>query len=78
MGHPTQPAVADDVIYATGFDVSPPFLADGQIAWRSGVPVRYAGGILPADAEKLYFIGLIAPRGPQIPRYGVQTKLAAR
>ncbi|MFI6249640.1 flavin-containing monooxygenase [Streptomyces sp. NPDC051016] len=68
----------DSIIYATGFDVSLPFLADGQIVWRSGVPVRYAGGILPAGAEKLYFIGLIAPRGPQIPLYGVQTKLVAR
>ena len=43
-----------------------------------GVPVRYAGGILPEGVEKLYFIGLIAPRGPQIPVYGVQAKLVAR
>ncbi len=68
----------DTIIWATGFDVSLPFLDDDQITWRSGVPVRYAGGILPEGAEKLYFIGLIAPRGPQIPIYGVQTKLVAR
>jgi hypothetical protein len=28
--------------------------------------------------EKLYFVGLIAPRGPQIPIYGTQTKLIVR
>jgi hypothetical protein len=48
---------------------------DDLITWRSGVPVRYAGGIRPEGAEKLYFVGLIAPRGPQIPIYGDQTKL---
>jgi hypothetical protein len=58
--------------------VSLPFLDDDLITWRSGVPVRYAGGILPEGVEKLYFVGLIAPRGPQIPIYGVQTKLIAR
>lgn len=68
----------DTVLWATGFDVSLPFLADDAIAWRSGTPVRYAGGILPEGAEKLYFVGLIAPRGPQIPIYGVQAKLIAR
>ncbi|MBV6759500.1 flavin-containing monooxygenase [Rhodococcus opacus] len=68
----------DSIIWATGFNVSLPFLDRDQIAWRSGVPVRYAGGILPEGAEKLYFVGLIAPRGPQIPVYGVQTKLIAR
>jgi Flavin-binding monooxygenase-like len=65
----------DTILWATGFDVKLPFLADDQITWRSGVPARYAGGTLPAGAEKLYFVGLIAPRGPQIPIYGVQTKL---
>jgi Flavin-binding monooxygenase-like len=68
----------DSILWATGFTVSLPFLDDDTIAWRSGTPVRYAGGILPEGAEKLYFVGLIAPRGPQIPIYGVQTKLIAR
>ena len=67
----------DNVLWATGFNASLPFLADDEISWRQGVPVRYAGGILPEGVEKLYFIGLIAPRGPQIPVYGVQTKLVA-
>jgi hypothetical protein len=68
----------DSILWATGFNVSLPFLADDTITWRSGTPARYAGGILPEGAEKLYFVGLIAPRGPQIPIYGVQTKLIAR
>ena len=42
------------------------------------MPLRYAGGILPEGLEKLYFIGLIAPRGPQIPVYGTQAKLVTR
>ncbi|MFW0794986.1 NAD(P)-binding domain-containing protein [Gordonia sp. CPCC 205515] len=68
----------DTILWATGFNVSLPFLDDNLITWRDNVPVRYAGGILPEGVEKLYFVGLIAPRGPQIPVYGVQAKLVAR
>ena len=68
----------DSIVWATGFNVRLPFLDDQLIAWRDKVPVRYAGGILPEGAEKLYFVGLIAPRGPQIPIYGDQAKLVAR
>lgn len=68
----------DSVLWATGFKVTLPFLDQNLIRWRDGVPVRYAGGILPEGAEKLYFIGLIAPRGPQIPIYGAQAKLVVR
>lgn len=63
------------VIYATGFDVSLPFLQPEQITWQERVPLRTAGGILPVGAEQLYFVGLIGPRGPQIPVYGMQTGL---
>lgn len=68
----------DSIVWATGFNVSLPFLDDDVITWRNRVPVRYAGGILPEGAEKLYFIGLMAPRGPQIPIYGQQAKLVTR
>ncbi|MFC9555720.1 flavin-containing monooxygenase [Rhodococcus sp. NPDC056960] len=68
----------DSIVWATGFHVRLPFLDTDTLTWRSNVPVRYAGGILPEGAEKLYFVGLIAPRGPQIPVYGVQAKLIAR
>ena len=68
----------DNILWATGFNVRLPFLDEQLITWRDEVPVRYAGGILPERAEKLYFVGLIAPRGPQIPIYGVQAKVVAR
>ncbi|MDQ8707131.1 NAD(P)-binding domain-containing protein [Streptomyces sp. LHD-70] len=67
----------DTILWATGFNVRLPFLDDSLFSWTSGAPVRYAGGILTEDVEKLYFIGLIAPRGPQIPIYGMQSKLVA-
>lgn len=68
----------DNILWATGFNVSLPFLADDLIPWERGVPIRRAGGILPEGTEQLYFVGLIAPRGPQIPIYGMQAKLIAR
>ena len=68
----------DNILWATGFNVKLPVLDATLIPWERGVPVRHAGGILPEGTEQLYFIGLIAPRGPQIPIYGVQAKLAAR
>ena len=42
------------------------------------MPLRFAAGVVPRGLEKLYYIGLSAPRGPQIPVYGVQAKLAIR
>lgn len=68
----------DSILWATGFNVRLPFLDEQLITWRDNVPLRYAGGILPERTEKLYFVGLIAPRGPQIPIYGMQTKLIVR
>jgi cation diffusion facilitator CzcD-associated flavoprotein CzcO len=68
----------DTILWATGFHASLPFLDDQLIRRKAGVPVRYGAGILPEGLEKLYFVGLIAPRGPQIPIYGVQSKVIAR
>ena len=47
-------------------------------SWRDGVPLRTAGLTLPVGAENLYFIGLAAPRGPQLPVYSRQAELVAR
>lgn len=66
------------IIWATGFNARLPFLDTAHITWRDGAPVRYAGGILPEGAENLYFVGLIAPRGPQIPVYGEQMRRVLR
>ena len=68
----------DTILWATGFHASLPFLDDALIRRSAGAPVRYAAGMLPEGLEKLYFVGMIAPRGPQIPIYGVQAKVIAR
>lgn len=68
----------DTILWATGFHASLPFMDESLLNRRRGVPLRYAGGIVPAGLEKLYLIGMSAPRGPQIPIYGVQTKIAVR
>jgi len=68
----------DTILWATGFHASLPFVDESLLTRRRGVPLRYAGGIIPAGLEKLYLIGMTAPRGPQIPVYGVQTKIAVR
>ncbi|GAA3649763.1 flavin-containing monooxygenase [Microbacterium marinilacus] len=66
------------ILWATGFHASLPFLDDALVPRRDGVPLRYAGGLVPQGLEKLYYIGLTAPRGPQIPVYGMQARLALR
>ncbi|MGP0224053.1 flavin-containing monooxygenase [Paenarthrobacter sp. NCHU4564] len=68
----------DTILWATGFHASLPFIEESLIQRRQGIPLRYAGGIVPAGLEKLYLIGMSAPRGPQIPVYGVQTKVALK
>ncbi|QDE36023.1 NAD(P)/FAD-dependent oxidoreductase [Microbacterium foliorum] len=68
----------DTILWATGFHSSLPFLADELVERQFGAPLRYAGGVVPKGLEKLYYIGMAAPRGPQIPVYGVQAKLAIR
>ncbi|NHI16553.1 flavin-containing monooxygenase [Microbacterium excoecariae] len=66
------------ILWATGFHSTLPFLDDALVPRRNGVPLRYAGGLVPQGLEKLYYIGLTAPRGPQIPIYGIQAKLALK
>jgi len=68
----------DTILWATGFHASLPFLDESLVERRKDVPLRYAAGIVPKGLEKLYYIGLSAPRGPQIPVYGMQTARALR
>lgn len=68
----------DSVLWATGFNVSLPFLAQSQLDWQDGVPLRTAAMTLPTRSENLYFVGLAAPRGAQWPVYCQQTTLIAR
>ena len=68
----------DTILWATGFNVALPFLDPALVRWRDGVPLRTAGLTLPVGAENLYFVGLAAPRGPQLPVYSEQAELVAR
>jgi len=64
--------VAGDEAARVGFYYAQPLL--GQIGRDLGVGP--AGlGLVTTVTQAGYFVGLIAPRGPQIPIYGEQTKL---
>lgn len=65
----------ETILWATGFHSTIPFISDGFLETKNNVPLRYAGGIIPKGLEKLYCIGLTAPRGPQLPIYGTQAQL---
>jgi cation diffusion facilitator CzcD-associated flavoprotein CzcO len=67
----------DTIVYATGFKVTLPFLDSTPLEWAHGVPLRVAGMTLPVGLERLYFVGLAAPRGPQLPVYSAQARLIA-
>jgi cation diffusion facilitator CzcD-associated flavoprotein CzcO len=68
----------DTIVYATGFKVTLPFLEAARLRWAGGVPLRVAGMTLPVGLERLSFVGLAAPRGPQLPVYSAQARLLAR
>jgi cation diffusion facilitator CzcD-associated flavoprotein CzcO len=68
----------DTIVYATGFKASVPFLDPQLLRTRDGVPLRVAGMTLPLGLERLYFVGLAAPRGPQLPVYSAQAHLVAK
>jgi cation diffusion facilitator CzcD-associated flavoprotein CzcO len=68
----------DTLVWATGFKTSFPFLDPGLLTWQDRTPLRVAGLTVPVGLERLFFIGLAAPRGPQLPVYSAQAKLVAR
>jgi Flavin-binding monooxygenase-like len=58
----------DLVVCATGYDVSFPFVAEGVVRWKDGMP-QLIGGLLPPDHKNIYFFGVGQPRygaGPLI------------
>jgi hypothetical protein len=66
----------DTIVWATGFQAALPFLSDDLIRREAGIPLRVAGCILPAGGPaRLYFVGLCAPRGPQLPVYSDQSEV---
>jgi Flavin-binding monooxygenase-like len=69
----------DTIVWCTGYRVVIPFLEERLLQWRDGVPLRTAGCVLPKRGPgRLYFIGLAAPRGPQLSVYSRQAALVAR
>jgi cation diffusion facilitator CzcD-associated flavoprotein CzcO len=68
----------DTVLWATGFRATVPFLDPGLLEWRDGVPLRVGALTVPRGLRRLYFVGLAAPRGPQLPVYSAQAELVAR
>jgi hypothetical protein len=69
----------DTIVWCTGYEVVFPFLDHALLPWRDGVPLRTAGCVLPQRGPgRLYFVGLAAPRGPQLPVYSRQAALVAR
>ena len=68
----------DTIVFATGFKVTLPFLDPALLQWADGVPLRVAGMTVPVGLERLYFVGLAAPRGPQLPVYSAQARLIAK
>jgi cation diffusion facilitator CzcD-associated flavoprotein CzcO len=68
----------DTILWATGFRAALPFLDPQLLSWDDGVPLRVAGLTVPVGLQRLYFIGLAAPRGPQLPVYSRQARLVAR
>jgi hypothetical protein len=68
----------DTILWATGFRTTLPFLDPGLLRWEDGVPLRVGGLVVPVGLQRLYFIGLAAPRGPQLPVYSQQAQLVAR
>lgn len=68
----------DTILYATGFKPTLPFLDPTLVTSADGVPLRVGGMTLPVGLERLYFVGLAAPRGPQLPVYSAQARLIAK
>jgi len=68
----------DTIVWATGFKVTFPFLDESLVRRRDGVPLRHAATTLPVGLERLYYVGLGAPRGAQLPTYDVEARLVAQ
>ena len=65
----------DTIIWATGFHPSLPFLDPALLRTRRS-PVADRRRVVPAGLDRLYLIGMAAPRGPQIMLYPIQSRLA--
>ncbi len=65
----------DTILWATGFNVRLPFIDPEMLQWRNGVPLRVGAMTTPVGLDRLYFIGMSAPRGAQMPPYSYETRM---
>ncbi len=66
----------DTIVWATGYDVSFPFLEPDPFVWRGGLPLRQLGMLAPGVAG-LYVFGVLQPRGGAGPIISAQADLLA-
>jgi cation diffusion facilitator CzcD-associated flavoprotein CzcO len=67
----------DTIVWATGFDVSFPFLDRDLFEWENGIPKRVFGMLAPSVAG-LYVFGVLQPRGGAGPLISRGSELLAR
>jgi cation diffusion facilitator CzcD-associated flavoprotein CzcO len=60
----------DTLIWATGYQAPVPFLPDDVLTTIGGYPARLLGGLVSADADNLYYSGMVSPRGGAPHNYG--------
>lgn len=68
---------ADTIIWATGYNISFPFLDHKLLEWEQGVPKRLAVATLAPGIANLYLNGLVTPRGGNQPIHSATGKLIA-
>jgi hypothetical protein len=67
----------DTIVWATGFNISFPFLDPALFEWRDGVPVR-VGSLFAPGLANLYIFGLQQPRGGAGPLITAGAEMLAR
>jgi cation diffusion facilitator CzcD-associated flavoprotein CzcO len=66
----------DMIIYATGYDVSFPYIDQQHLNWRDGLPQLFLHAFHP-QRDDLAVIGMIQPNGALWPLAELQAKIAA-
>jgi hypothetical protein len=67
----------DVIVYATGFNISFPFLDVGELHWQAGRPELFLNVFHP-ERDDLFVIGLIQPDSGQFGLVDCQSQLVAK
>jgi cation diffusion facilitator CzcD-associated flavoprotein CzcO len=70
------PEAIDTIIYATGFNISFPFLDVAELNWQQGRPELFLN-VFHAERDDLFVIGLIQPDSGQFGLVDCQSQLVA-